>query len=116
VMIVYDEFPAASMIRGDGSLDVEHFPSFGRLAADGVWYRNAVGVHQQTEEAVPALLTGRVVSEGSIPTTSHHPFTIFSLLSGDYDVEAVENVTELCPPYICGKDRKSTRLNSSHVK
>ncbi|HLU53324.1 MAG TPA: sulfatase-like hydrolase/transferase [Acidimicrobiia bacterium] len=102
VMIVYDEFPAASMIRGDGSLDVEHFPSFGRLAADGVWYRNAVGVHQQTEEAVPALLTGRVVSEGSIPTTAHHPFTIFSLLSGDYDVEAIENVTELCPPYICG--------------
>ena len=102
VMVVYDEFPLASMVRPDGSLDTEHFPSFGRLAADGVWYRNAVGVHQQTEEAVPSLLTGRVVPEGSIPTTAHHPFTIFSLLSGDYDVEAVENVTELCPPYICG--------------
>ncbi|HEX7100197.1 MAG TPA: sulfatase-like hydrolase/transferase [Acidimicrobiia bacterium] len=102
VMIVYDEFPLASMVLDDGSLDTEHFPSFGRLAADGVWYRNAVGVHQQTEEAVPALLTGRVVPEGSIPTTAHHPFTIFSLLSGEYDVEAIENVTELCPPYICG--------------
>lgn len=102
VMIVYDEFPLASMMHPDGSLDSEHFPSFARLAADGVWYRNAVGVRQQTEEAVPAILTGREVAEHSIPITSNHPFTIFSLLSAEYDIEAVENVTQLCPAFICG--------------
>lgn len=102
VLIVYDEFPAASLMLEDGSLDGEHYPHFGRLARDGVWYRNAVGVRQQTEEAVPALLTGRDVSEGSIPVTSNHPFTLFSLLSAEYDIEAVENVTELCPTFICG--------------
>ncbi len=101
VLIVYDEFPLASMMRPDGSLDSVHYPGFSRLAADGVWYRNAVGVRQQTEEALPAILTGRSVSEGSIPTTVDHPFSLFSLLSGVYDVAAVENVTELCPTFIC---------------
>lgn len=102
VLIVYDEFPTASLLLADGSLDAEHYPNFARLRDEGVWYRNAVGVRQQTEEAVPALLTGRDVSEGSIPVTSNHPFTLFSLLSAEYDIEAVENVTELCPTFICG--------------
>lgn len=106
VMVVYDEFPLASMIHPDGSLDTEHFPNFADLAADGVWYRNAMGVRQQTEEAIPALVTGREISEGSIPTTADHPFTLFSLLSADYDVRAVENVTELCPPFICSNESR----------
>lgn len=102
VMIVYDEFPLASLMRADGSLNAEFFPGFSRLASDGVWYRNAVSVHQQTEEAVPAILTGREVSDGTIPSTNDHPFTLFSLLSEEYDIKAVENVTELCPRFICG--------------
>lgn len=102
VMIVFDEFPAASLMTGDGSLDADHLPNFARLAAEGVWYRNAVSVRQQTEEAVPSILTGRAVAEGSIPITSDHPFTLFSLLADEYDIEAVENVTQLCPSFICG--------------
>lgn len=106
VMVVYDEFPLASMIRPDGSLDAANFPAFSQLASDGVWYRNAVGVRQQTEEALPAILTGRAVSEGSIPTTVDHPFSLFTLLSGDYDVAAVENVTELCPGFVCSNESR----------
>lgn len=102
VMVVFDEFPLASLMRSDGSLNEDLFPGLARLLGDGVWYRNAVGVHQQTEEAVPAILTGREVSEGSIPSTVDHPFTLFSLLSEEYDIQAVENVTELCPGFICG--------------
>ncbi|MFP3914445.1 MAG: sulfatase-like hydrolase/transferase [Actinomycetota bacterium] len=102
VMVVFDEFPLASVMLQDGSLNREGFPALSRLAEDGTWYRNAVGVHQQTEEAVPAMLVGREVDDGSIPTTGDHPFTLFSLLSEEYDVQAVENVTRLCPEYICG--------------
>lgn len=101
VMVVFDEFPLASIVRPDGRLDSEHYPNLSRLATAGVWYRNAVGVRQQTEEGLPAIITGRAVSEGSIPTTSDHPFTMFSLLSGAYDIAAVENVTELCPTFVC---------------
>ena len=106
VMIVFDEFPLASMMHPDGSLDSDHYPNFARLAADGVWYRNAVGVRQQTEEALPSILTGVAVSEGSIPTTADHPFNLFTLLSEEYEVAAVENVTELCPSFVCSNDSR----------
>ncbi len=58
VMIVFDEFPVASLLDGEGNIQAEHFPNFARLAADGTWFRNAVGVHQQTEKAIPTILTG----------------------------------------------------------
>lgn len=101
VLVVYDEFPVATMMLGDGSLDTERFPGFARLAADGVWYRNTVGVYQQTEEALPAILTGRHVADSGIPTTSSHPFNLFTMLSARYEVKALEHVTELCPQFVC---------------
>ncbi len=101
VMVVFDEFPEASIMHADGTLDSSHYPNFARLAADGVWYRNAVGVRQQTEEALPSIMTGTGVSLGSIPTLADHPFNIFTLLSDGYDVKAVESVTDMCPPYVC---------------
>ncbi len=101
VMVVFDEFPEASIMHADGTLDSDHYPNFARLAADGVWYRNAVGVRQQTEEALPSIMTGHGVSLGSIPTLADHPFNIFTLLSEGYDVKAVESVTDMCPPFVC---------------
>lgn len=108
VLIVFDEFPLATAMAGDGSLDSSHFPHLAELAADGVWYRNAVGVRQQTEEAIPSLLTGVGVSTGSIPTIGDHPFNLFTLLSEAYDVAAVENVTELCPSFVCANESRPT--------
>lgn len=101
VVIVYDELPAATLMAADGTLDGERFPNFARLAADGVWYRNAVGVYQQTEEALPAILTGRYVPASTIPTAASHPFNLFTMLSAGYEVRALEHVTELCPPFVC---------------
>jgi hypothetical protein len=101
VMLVFDEFPLATMIDGDGRLLADVFPNFAALAADGVWYRNAVGVRQQTEEALPTILSGVGADQGSIPVFSDHPLNLFTLLSGAYDVSAVETVTDLCPDFAC---------------
>lgn len=102
VMIVFDEFPVASLIDSDGDILEETYPSFARLARDGVWFSNAVGVEQQTEHAIPAILTGRhPVDREAIPITSDYPLSLFSLLSDPYEVRAVESVTELCPEYAC---------------
>ncbi|CAN5869889.1 hypothetical protein BH23ACT5_BH23ACT5_24600 [soil metagenome] len=106
VILVFDEFPAASITLGDGSLDTDNHPHLARLAADGVWYRNAVSVRQQTEESLPTILTGMGVPEGSIPTAVDHPFNLFTLLSDQYDVAAVENVTELCPDHVCSNESR----------
>lgn len=102
VMVVFDEFPVASLIDSDGDILGEAYPNFARLARDGVWFRNAMGVEQQTEHAMPAILTGRhPVDRDAIPFTADYPLTLFSLLSDPYEVRAVESVTELCPEYAC---------------
>jgi hypothetical protein len=106
VMIVFDEFPLATMIDSHGRLLADLFPNFAALAADGVWYRNAVGVRQQTEEALPTILSGVGAGQGSIPIFSDHPLNLFTLLSGTYDIAAVETVTDLCPDFAC---RNSSR-------
>jgi hypothetical protein len=100
-MVVFDEFPLATMIDSGGRLLSDVFPNFAALAADGVWYRNAVGVRQQTEEALPTILSGVGAGQGSIPIFSDHPLNLFTLLSGTYDIAAVETVTDLCPDFAC---------------
>jgi hypothetical protein len=100
VVVVLDEFPLASIIDGDGNLLANRYPSLARLAADGIWYRNAVGVLQQTEDALPAMLSG-ILGDAGIPTASDHPLTLFSLLADTYDIVASESVTDLCPRYAC---------------
>ncbi|MGH8875401.1 MAG: sulfatase-like hydrolase/transferase, partial [Acidimicrobiia bacterium] len=104
VMIVFDEFPVASLIDGEGNLEEDQYPNFARLAREGTWYRNAVSVRQQTEEAIPVMLTGREpTSDEAIPVAADYPFNLFTLLADVYQVRASEAVTELCPAYACAE-------------
>lgn len=106
VFLIFDEFPVATMIDSDGDLLGDLFPNFSQLATDGVWYRNGVGVRQQSEEAIPTILSGISAGSDSIPTSSDHPLTLFTLLSDTYDVAAVETVTDLCPVFVCSNSSR----------
>ena len=108
VMVVFDEFPVATLIDSRGRLLDRVFPSFSALAADSVWYRNAVGVRQQTEEALPTILTGIGAEMGSIPMSADHPLSLFSLLSDSYDIAAMESITTLCPDFACANSSRQT--------
>lgn len=102
VIIGFDEFPVASLIRPDGSLKTDIYPNFAALAEDATWFRNAVGVEQQTEQAFPAILTG-VIPPGDLPPfAADYPNTIFSLLGRSYDMTVIEAITQLCPETVCG--------------
>lgn len=101
VMLVFDEFPVASLIEPDGDLQVDRFPNFARLAADGVWFRNAVTVEQQTEQSVPAMLTGRVPEDSLVPVAGQYPFNLFTALRSVYDLYVHESITQLCPRELC---------------
>jgi hypothetical protein len=101
VFVVFDEFPIASLIDGEGNLQEEAYPNFARLARDGTWYRNAITVQQQTEESVPAILTGKDSPPGRLPMAFDYPANLFTLLSDHYEIRAREQVTEMCPEYAC---------------
>jgi len=96
VVLVFDEFPVAALMDAEGTLRGDRYPSFARLAGDGIWFRNAVTVAQQTDHSVPAILTGLNPPPASIPVAGEHPFNLFSLLSGTYDLRVTETITELC--------------------
>ncbi len=102
VVVLFDEFPVATLMNPEGEIPEALYPSFARLTREGIWFRNAVGVEQQTEEAVPTILTGRHPSDrDAIPTAADYPLNLFSLLSDTYEIRAFETVTDLCPDYAC---------------
>ncbi|HJQ77726.1 MAG TPA: sulfatase-like hydrolase/transferase [Acidimicrobiia bacterium] len=101
VMLVFDEFPLASIIDSSGELRADRYPNFARLASDGIWYPNAVTVQQQTEHSVPAILTGSVPDQSLVPITGQYPFNLFTGLRNDYDLFVYESITQLCPRALC---------------
>jgi Sulfatase len=107
VILVFDEFPIASLLDDRGTIQEEHFPNFAELAEQTTWFRNAVGVQSKTELAIPTILSGVRAEIGEIaPTAAFYPETLFTLLSGSFDVQAVETVTELCPAEVCENESR----------
>lgn len=96
-----DEFPVASIMEPDGTINEQLFPSFARLADEGTWYRNAFSASIATSQSVPATLTGRLGGEGLAPSVVDHPENLFTLLGGVYEMHVIEWTAELCPEEIC---------------
>jgi hypothetical protein len=102
IMVIFDEFPLASIIDSKGEIRGKDFPAFAGLSDDATWFRNAVGTQQGTRDALPTMLTGVAQSAGEkLPHYADHPSTLFTLLSMDYSVNAMETLTQLCPKSIC---------------
>lgn len=101
VMIVFDEWPLTSIVGTDGAIDAELYPNLARLAGDATWYRNTTTVTNSTLYAMPSILTGRLPEQRRSADARSHPESLFTLLGGVYDLEAVEPLTALCPSAIC---------------
>jgi hypothetical protein len=102
IFLVFDALPLESLLDGTGHIDAELYPHLAELAGDGTWYRNATTVAAFTQFAVPALLTGRYPSSSGHWILQHaDPDNLFTLLGGNYDVQAREQVTALCGAAIC---------------
>lgn len=101
VWIILDEFPLATMIRADGTINEERFPEFAALAERSTWFRNAASPASLTTNAVPALLTGNVPEKGQLTVYADHPRNAFTMLGSELPVNRYEIVTDLCPASIC---------------
>ena len=99
VFLVFDEFCGSSIMTTEREIDAERFPNFAALARHATWFRNASSVNPNTDQAVPAILSGRLPNLHYQPGTRDLPQNLFSVLhqSGDYDVAAFEPVTNLAP-------------------
>ncbi len=101
VEIVFDEFPLASILSADGTINAARYPNFARLAAESSWFRNASSYSWQTEHSVPSILTGDEPRANEIATSIDHPRNLFTLLGGSYEMNVHEQITSLCPSSVC---------------
>lgn len=102
VMVVWDEWPLTALIDSEGGIDADLYPNLAALAGDGAWFRNTTGVSNGTAFAVPPVLTGRYPpDESTSAIASAYPENIFTLLAGQYDLDAIESYTLMCPPNLC---------------
>ncbi len=101
VLVIFDQLPLFSLLDGDEQIDGLRYPHFRALAETSEWYRNATAVAAETVYAVPAILTGRYPEPQRLPTYRDHPQNLFSLLGRDYALNAVQTLTDLCPPSLC---------------
>jgi hypothetical protein len=113
VFILLDELPVSTLTGPDGRIDAELFPSFAELAAGATWYRNATTVAASTSEAVPAQVTGELPAEGDLPTSTHHPRSLFTLFRRSHELMVVEPITDVCPARLCPEARPPVRARLS---
>lgn len=97
VLVVFDELTLTSLLGGEGRIDGVLFPRFAELAATSTWYPDATAVASVTEQALPAILTGRRPRPGGLPTLGDHPRNLFTLLGESHDFHVREPRTQLCP-------------------
>ncbi len=108
VEVIFDEFPEGTLMDPDGRIDASRFPAFAELAAHSTWYRGATTVAGFTPRAVPAIMTGRLPGEQTLPTSSDQRRSIFTLLGGSYRMHVMENATGICPGSLCGDEGRSS--------
>ncbi len=104
VLVVFDELTTVSLLDAGGRIDAKRYPNFARLAANATFYRDTTTVHGSTEQAVPAILTGRLPKPDALPILADHPQNIFTLLGSGYRIRAHESITHLCPRRLCRRN------------
>lgn len=101
VLVILDELPTASLLKGDQTIDAHRYPNFAKFASESTWYRDNVAAGDFTAWAVPPILTGNHSNQEILPTDKVQPDNIFNLLGPGRKVHALEEVTELCSKRFC---------------
>jgi hypothetical protein len=119
VLVVFDELPVTTLLDDQGKIDETRFPNFARLAKRSVWHRDASAVSVVTQQASPAILTGRYPGEDTpSPTAAAHPENLFSLLAPTHELHVYEQFAMCevgCGDSLNGSelDRQSQLLSDS---
>ena len=106
LVVILDELPLLSLLDAENKIDPVLYPNLAALAGDGVWFRNATTVSDDTRWAVPAILSGRYPRPGLMPTLGDYPLTLFTILEPTHRLETVEAVTALCGSVMCQGPRE----------
>ncbi len=95
-LIVFDEFETSGLMDENMMIDNDRFPNFASFSENAHWFRKATAVDISTAYAVPAILTGKTPDGNArLPIIKDYPNNLFSLLSGTYNINAHEILSNL---------------------
>jgi hypothetical protein len=113
VVVIFDELPLTSLLDANGAIDEKMFPAFSRLAGDSTWFRNATSVASYTQQAIPAILTGRYPgTDPKLAIASEHPYNLFSLLAGSHELNVYESQMQIGDPEYLPRPSLFPRMRS----
>lgn len=107
VMVLFDEFPTATLMDAHGGIQERRFPNFAALAREATWYQGATTVADHTDDAIPAILTGRRPDAALDPLVADYPDNLFTLLAGSLRLNVHERTARLCPESFCDTESGS---------
>ncbi|MSO78360.1 MAG: hypothetical protein EXQ79_01995 [Acidimicrobiia bacterium] len=114
VVVVFDEFPLGVLLGDDGAIDATRYPNIARLADLATWYPSATTVSSQTIRAVPAIQTGLLPADDSVPVASSYPRSLFTLFARSHRLNVSETITRVCPRDLCRGSRATVASTSSN--
>ena len=115
VLVILDEFPTATLLEENQTINSQRFPNFAAFASKSTWYRDHTAAGDYTAWAVPPILTGNHVDERTLPTNRAQPNNIFNLLGPGRTVHAMEEVTELCSKKYCPDGHQGEALGEPNA-
>lgn len=100
IVVVFDEFPLASILNNKHEVDAGRYPNFAALAGQSCWFRQATAVHTRTDYSLPAIFTGNRVREPDLsPTSANFPRNLFTLLGNSHQPRLIRSgySATMCP-------------------
>jgi sulfatase-like protein len=101
IVVLFDELATTSLIAPDGEINRKRYPNFAKLVRRSTWFRDATTSGLRTDQAVPAVLTGRRVPRRQVPSAFAYPQNLFTLMAPTHELHVHESVTQLCPADLC---------------
>jgi hypothetical protein len=112
VFIQFDALPSLLLQTPNHQVDAKRFPNFARLAHDGVWYRNASPIDENTVFSVPSFVDGQLARKGTHPWVQDHNPNLFTELGPIYRMNVTEEAGSLCPYQYCARPPASPGIRT----
>ncbi len=109
VFVTFDELPTTSLLDRRGDLDGRRFPGFAAFARTSTWFAHTTTVADGTRWAAPVVIGGRYPDRRRIAAWFDYEPNLFTLLERTHRVHAIEPMTRLCPPRLCGRALPGSR-------
>jgi hypothetical protein len=115
-MIVFDEFPAISLLDRMDHIDRVRYPNFATLARSTTWFPNATASVDETHRAMESLLGGFNPPRRKIPPSfASFPHNLFAFFAkARYRLRVAEEVTSFCAPRYCPGSHPLNRSEILH--